>query len=588
MPKYFREVNKHFSGDKEKAASYMGVARSLLGGLVEMSGDLFQNARKVVLKDGTRITVSFAGAIANVLIDARDTLQKYAMCRTCRPLKNMMVGPLNVLYEIIGCSIIKTSPERIHTGIEGLYVIVGRFGPGYLTSNTFNHFSSYSRYASDPWVGAPVTRMAYPVYLCDEIVVPYWNSGVSESNGGITTVILRRDEYASTVVKLRVFRSVFVPETRHSERAVAEWNGEGDSTSGLYVQQKIRRIIKNSSGVTLSTSESYTIELSHAEITGDAYFKFNKEGDAAVVYVQSVVGEYIEYLLLTKNPSTDVCAWTLETMFMQISAGVIPAGYLDYVHEGQMAGILAFISINGTLIDCQESTIRDPPLTPENMLDEAFVTYAWNTSAHVEFCITYETGAIEQLSSANTNIDYTHYSLYSNGLNIYIHRYANTSYFPVYGCDLRYSSVLFGKQESDTVWTWDYTGSCPPPSSASARLGDQYSHSDNALTVYAYVNGNVVQIDSDTASATIASSECIAIPIPYYGCTGGPWGYGYAFGGNGSLVSQPEATYISVSSSWAGTEVGWNGYIIDGCVPTASDLMGIATHKVESPCNEPR
>lgn len=71
MPKYFREVNKHFSGDKEKAASYMGVARSLLGGLVEMSGDLFQNARKVVLKDGTRITVSFAGAIANVLIDVR-------------------------------------------------------------------------------------------------------------------------------------------------------------------------------------------------------------------------------------------------------------------------------------------------------------------------------------------------------------------------------------------------------------------------------------------------------------------------------------------------------------------------------------
>lgn len=76
MPKYFREVNKHFSGDKEKAASYMGVARSLLGGLVEMSGDLFQNARKVVLKDGTRITVSFAGAIANVLIEARSAVSE--------------------------------------------------------------------------------------------------------------------------------------------------------------------------------------------------------------------------------------------------------------------------------------------------------------------------------------------------------------------------------------------------------------------------------------------------------------------------------------------------------------------------------
>lgn len=70
MPKYFREVNKHFSGDKTLAARYMGVARSVLGGLVEMSGDVFQNARSVLMPDGTRITVSFAGSVASVAIHA--------------------------------------------------------------------------------------------------------------------------------------------------------------------------------------------------------------------------------------------------------------------------------------------------------------------------------------------------------------------------------------------------------------------------------------------------------------------------------------------------------------------------------------
>jgi hypothetical protein len=69
VPKYFREVNKHFSCDKTLAVKYMGVARSLLGGLVEMSGDVFQNARKVILPDGTKITVSFAGSLAQIAID---------------------------------------------------------------------------------------------------------------------------------------------------------------------------------------------------------------------------------------------------------------------------------------------------------------------------------------------------------------------------------------------------------------------------------------------------------------------------------------------------------------------------------------
>ncbi len=73
MPKYFREVNKHFSGDKTLAVRYMGVARSLLGGLVEMSADVFQNVRKVLLPDGTKIEVSFAGNIAQISIDVQHT-----------------------------------------------------------------------------------------------------------------------------------------------------------------------------------------------------------------------------------------------------------------------------------------------------------------------------------------------------------------------------------------------------------------------------------------------------------------------------------------------------------------------------------
>jgi len=71
MPKYISEVTKHFSGDKTLAARYMGVARGLLGSLVDMSGDVFQNARKVILPDGTKITVSFAGALARIAIDVR-------------------------------------------------------------------------------------------------------------------------------------------------------------------------------------------------------------------------------------------------------------------------------------------------------------------------------------------------------------------------------------------------------------------------------------------------------------------------------------------------------------------------------------
>lgn len=70
MPKYISEVTKHFSGDKTLAARYMGVARGLLGSLVDMSGDVFQNARKVILPDGTKITVSFVGSIARVYINA--------------------------------------------------------------------------------------------------------------------------------------------------------------------------------------------------------------------------------------------------------------------------------------------------------------------------------------------------------------------------------------------------------------------------------------------------------------------------------------------------------------------------------------
>ena len=70
MPKYFREVNKHISGDETIAARYMGVARSFLGGLVEMSGELVQNSRHIVLPDGVRIGVSFRYDLASIEIDA--------------------------------------------------------------------------------------------------------------------------------------------------------------------------------------------------------------------------------------------------------------------------------------------------------------------------------------------------------------------------------------------------------------------------------------------------------------------------------------------------------------------------------------
>lgn len=78
MPKYFREVSKRFSGNTELASKYMGVARQLLGGLKEMSGDLFQNTRSVLLPDGTKIRVSFAGALGKVFIDVRGAFAEYA------------------------------------------------------------------------------------------------------------------------------------------------------------------------------------------------------------------------------------------------------------------------------------------------------------------------------------------------------------------------------------------------------------------------------------------------------------------------------------------------------------------------------
>lgn len=71
MSKYFQEVGKQFVGDKSLAVRYMGIARSLLGGLKEMSAGLYQNARHVLLPDGTRITVGFFGDIARVMIDVR-------------------------------------------------------------------------------------------------------------------------------------------------------------------------------------------------------------------------------------------------------------------------------------------------------------------------------------------------------------------------------------------------------------------------------------------------------------------------------------------------------------------------------------
>jgi hypothetical protein len=84
MPKCFREVSKHFAGDKTLASQYMGVARSLLGGLKEMSGNVYQNIRHVVLPDGTKITVGFAGAISQLAIDVRAAVDSLRSIFTVR------------------------------------------------------------------------------------------------------------------------------------------------------------------------------------------------------------------------------------------------------------------------------------------------------------------------------------------------------------------------------------------------------------------------------------------------------------------------------------------------------------------------
>ena len=73
MPRYFREFSKELIGDKELASSYIPFAAKILGGLKEMSGEVLQNIRRVVLPDGTRITVRFAGVEHQVTIDVRAT-----------------------------------------------------------------------------------------------------------------------------------------------------------------------------------------------------------------------------------------------------------------------------------------------------------------------------------------------------------------------------------------------------------------------------------------------------------------------------------------------------------------------------------
>ena len=98
MPKCFREVNKHFSGDKTLAVRYMGVARSLLGGLVEMSGEVFQNARKVLLPDGTKIEVSFAGNVAKIEIDVQRTTALPDSEDKCRTFLSGLLSVEQVSY----------------------------------------------------------------------------------------------------------------------------------------------------------------------------------------------------------------------------------------------------------------------------------------------------------------------------------------------------------------------------------------------------------------------------------------------------------------------------------------------------------
>lgn len=118
MPKYFREVNKHFSGDKTLAVRYMGVARSLLGGLVEMSGDLLQNARKVVLPDGTKIIVSFAGQIANIAIDAAKDYVQLAASKYCRPF---LSGLLSVEQVVVNSSTESNGEAYEYKSLNWLY-----------------------------------------------------------------------------------------------------------------------------------------------------------------------------------------------------------------------------------------------------------------------------------------------------------------------------------------------------------------------------------------------------------------------------------------------------------------------------------
>ena len=70
MARFFEWAHKQFVGDPKLGAEYLPLARTLLGSLHD-SSTVMSNSRQVVLPNGVKILVGFAGAINRVMIDVR-------------------------------------------------------------------------------------------------------------------------------------------------------------------------------------------------------------------------------------------------------------------------------------------------------------------------------------------------------------------------------------------------------------------------------------------------------------------------------------------------------------------------------------
>lgn len=576
MPKYISEVTKHFSGDKTLAARYMGVARGLLGSLVDMSGDVFQNARKVILPDGTKITVSFAGALARIAIDVRSVLSGYVRKKRCEFHEELMVGPGYLLYKIANCILSKLVPDEPYTGVQDQYVIIGEFDTGYLTS-----YSPLDRYrSSDPWSSFGIDyALCDNVYLCNELAVPYRNSGVGVSGTSLSVVIVRRDSLGASVTKLRVFSTIFIPGTDHAANALNTWDGKGDSTSTLYKQEKIRRVIRDTNGSIISSVDGYVIEITPQQLPYDSYFKFDRTGSKAVVYVNNILpltsSSLIEIIILRRNSYGDDCAWTLENIFYPVDIDVFSYGIVDYVHYGNNAGKLAFVVAKATRYNCHNTLalVPDIPSPPPPYIINKTSEY----DSSVEIGILYEDGYYTTLDSSTGSYSII-WSADGIGGGVYLNLYTYETYdskqYPIYGCDLRNVSIIYGRRSSQRNETRDKVGPC---------IGSPYQVEVNheqtvntMISAYAHIQGTTYALSTESSTFYNSSTECYSSAIPP-DAECGPTS-GYAAGGTGYLAYQVSRVHVGYYDGWAGiTGFAYDGVIKQGCSPIQAGLMGLVT-----------